>query len=415
MKKIVIIVFLFILQISLHADQISENEFKKISLSNNIDVTFFENFRSPIIVVNITFHIKNTNEPLNKMGINRIIAENLINEDMHKKFIKCGARYTIKNTNNGIEIHATLNPKQLKNFFLLIYDIASNSIHLSNFDMLKKDIQIHEKLCTIYKSNDIIDNVFSCINTRNIYNDSAFNSIEKKDVETFFDNNFPYCHISIVLCGAVGYKSLLKILQSSISNLPIRDEKPVYIKQNSHIIRSILLENKYTINSARYVYTVIHENKKSLQIFWEIFRHEMFRILRKANKIAYKCVITFIPTQKDNVYMVSIFPKKDIAIDHLKNAYFYLTHRMSHVPITPERASEIAEISAMEKQLLFSNLNYVCSVLQKSYMNEIDIDSVINMSKEIKNIDPTILKSIANKVFSNSLLTEVKTQFNLGI
>lgn len=414
LKKLISIVILFFFQISSFASTISEADFKKITLSNNINVSFYENFRSPAVVVNVTFHIRKFEEQLNKYAIREIIAANLVDEKIHNKLLQIGAEYKVSVSNFGIEFFARVNSENLKELFLLIYEIASKeNINIIQLDAFKSALKIKEKISAIFKLRAVQDNVFSLFDKKWPYDETSLNLTTEYDVIDFM-NHIRNCHISIAVCGAVGYKNLLKILQSSVSNLSFREKKTEYKEKITPPKCKIHIENKYTNNSILYFYYLPNINKKDLQIFWAIVQSEIFKFMMKANK----SIQTYYINQSSNIdglYSLVLIPKSDISIERVKELYKAFTNRMCNISLSSERISEIAQQIEVDNNIELSDLDNICALLVEAYNGSIDLLTQINIANEITNISPEKIKSIANSVFNNESVIEVKTQFNLGM
>lgn len=414
LKKLVSIVILFFFQISSFASTISETDFKKITLSNNINVLFYENFRSPAVVVNVTFHIRKLEKQLNKYAIREIIAANLVDEKIHNKLMQIGAEYKVSVSNFGIEFFARVNSENLKELFLLIYEIASKeSINIIQLDAFKSALKIKEKISAIFKLRAVQDNVFSLFDKKWSYDETSLNSTTEYDVIDFM-NNIRNCHISIAVCGGVGHKNLLKILQSSVSNLSFREKKTEYKEKITPPKCKIHIENKYTNNSIQYVYYLPNINKKDLQIFWAIVQNEIFKFMVKANKSIQTYYINQFPNI-DGLYILVLIPKSDISMERVKELYKAFTNRMCNISLSSERISEIAQQIEVNNNIELSDLDNICALLVEAYNGSIDLLTQINIANEITNISPEKIKSIANSVFNNESVIEVKTQFNLGM
>lgn len=406
----------FVFQFALCANNATETDFKEIALSNNINVLLHEDFRSPIVVVEVTFHVREIDEPLNKYALREIISANLVDAAMHNKLSQIGAEYYVCASDFGIEFYARVNSEHLKELFLLICEIAAReNIKIQHIDITKTALMIEEQLAEIYKVRAASDNVFSLFDRKWPYDKRALSSVTETDVMDFINDRVRNCHISIIVCGAVGYKSLLKILQSSVSNLSSRETKPEYKDKIQPVNCEISIKDKYISNGVQYVYYTPSISKKDLQVFWEIVHKEIFRFLSKTSKVIRGYHVNRVPRMLGNLYIVTLLPKSDVSIEEVKKLYQSFTQRMCNVSLTPERISEIAQITDTENKIKLSDLENICSLISEGYVGSIDLATAINLSTEISKTPPEKIKSIASSIFGSGPAVTVKMQFSTGM
>lgn len=409
-KNLICLIILMTSEYTCCDDSFSEKKVKEFTLRNGINVILHEDFRMPIVLVGVIFHVGSVDAPIDKSGITEIVAANLINKKTHNSFIKSGISFETTAFCEYTEIFAKMNPKKIKEFFNQICFLFSD-IHVENLDMYKKQMIIENKLNNCSLNNALADNIFSNIDSRNILNESSLLSITNDDVISFYAEKFQTCKVTIIVVGSVDYRNLIKTLRASISNISDRKQK-IITKNNNRKYRDILLESKYTRNSARYIYSLpSYENKKLEEVFLSVLHDEVFRFFCKNHSLLSYYNMENVFNRGDGVWLFSLFPKKDISINELQKFYNVFIKKMITIPLEPKRLSRIAALKKMETQILFSNLFAVYQNVKNAYMRKLDLTSIYTISDDIKQSDSEMIRSFAEKFFHKDLFSTVITRF----
>lgn len=409
-KELTCILSLLVFQNINCEDHFSEKKIKEFSLRNGINIMLHEDFRTPIVLVGVIFHVGSIDAPLDKIGITELVAANLIDKKMHDSFMKYGISYEVSTFGEYTEVIAKMNPKKIDKFFNKISKMLSR-IRVENLDMYKKQMAIENRLNNCFLNNALMDNVFSNIDSRNISNESSLSSIDESDVSDFYEDKFKPCKVSIIVVGSVGYKNLIKTLRSSISNIEDRTQT-INHKKNHRVLESISLESKYMENSMRYAYSIpSSENNKIENVFFDILNHEAFRFFCKSHSLLSCYTIENIFNYEDRVWLFSMFPKKDVSLDKLQKLYKVFVNKMAMLPLDSHRLSSIAALDKMRTQVLFSNLSCVYDKIKNAYMRGIDLTHIYTISDDIKKADPKAIRSFAKKFFHKDLISTITTRF----
>ncbi len=409
-KNLICLIMLMTSQRIYCDDSFSGKKIKEFTLRNGINVILHEDFRMPVVLVGVIFHVESVDAPIDKSGITAIIAANLINKKTHNSFIKSGISYETSAFSEYTEIFAKMNPSKIKEFFNQICSSFSD-IQIENLNVYKKQMIIENKLSKYFLNSALVDNIFSNIDSKNIFNESSLLSINSDDVISFYNDNFQTCKVSIIVVGSVDYRNLIKNLRASISNISDRKQK-IITKNSDRKYRDILLESKYIRNSIRYIYSLPScESKKLEEVFLSVLHDEVFRFFCKNHSLLLYYNKENIFSRGDSVWLFSLFPKKDISINELQKFYNVFVKKMITIPLEHKRLSRIAALKKMETQFLISNLFAVYQNIKNAYMRKLDLASIYTVSDDIEQSDPEMIRSFAGKFFHKNLVSTVITRF----
>jgi predicted Zn-dependent peptidase len=306
-----------------------------------------------------------------------------------------------------------MNPRSMQDFFSIMCGIMQNNINVKNLETYKKRAIIENKLAGYLKKNVVKENILSCINRKMIFNAGTLLSINENDVRSFFHEKYRNCPMTIIVCGAVGYKNLIKSLQISISNMPDRKARAVDKLRNIDY-REIAIANKYIANSVMYGYFVPREENHLFgSVFAEVMKAEIFRFLCRSRSMLHKFYMEDVFNCNDIVHMVSLYPKNDISIDQVQRIYNTFVKRLSLMGIEPERLSEIATFVKLKCSVCFSDLYQVYDCIKNAYLAGQDINFLHTLPDIIKTTNPDHVKSFADKILRHNLIIKMITRFKL--
>jgi hypothetical protein len=387
---------------------------RELVLNNRINAFLYEDFRMPIVIVEIIFDTGSFHDPVNKQGISNIIAENIVSSRLHRQLQALGISCYANATGEYTKIIAEMHPKRVKNFFSTIYRNISR-FSIENLEILKKQMIIDRKLSS-YNSEDYIANViFAHVNLKNanttnlIFNEQSLSSISKNDVRRFFNKNYKNAHLSVIVSGAIGYKNFVKVLQSTFGNLASRRAISFNHYKNC-IFKDVRIENKHLQRSARYFY-VIHQNSGFLDAFFSVFDYEMFKFFKKANPIISDYYMQDIINHGDCVREICLIPKRDISLKKMQEIYEIFVKRMCKKHFSSDFLASCALTEKYSGQFLFCDLHNVCSHIKNSYLSDKNVNSIYEIENDIQNIDQNSIKTLSQKILQQNLVLKITTQY----
>ncbi|MDR1551446.1 MAG: hypothetical protein LBS14_02095 [Holosporaceae bacterium] len=381
----------------------AENKLKRCILSNGIDVLLHEDFRTPIVIVGIILHTGTFDVPLGQSGITYLISKNLISRSIYNQLRELGISWNVNVHERHTEIVAKMNPKHIDKFFQII---CNNRYLPRDLEILKKKVVIRQKLAHSgfedAVSNEIFANIrYENANVEEIFNEKRCLTISSDDVKAYFDQHYLTCHMSLIVCGAVGYKNLIKTLQSTICNLPRRLPIPPGSACINTIPKEVDILSKFIARSLQYFYRVPKEDLAYAQTFFYALSHRIFNYLEKSMAVISGYAISYVISNGDGVYQVALYPKLDVSLENLQQAYSVFVDRECKIPL--ESLPEIMREKNAFMQIWLADLNKVYSHIKENYLDGIDCE--IDMSS------PKQFNSLIEKILKNNLILKVKTQY----
>jgi hypothetical protein len=382
----------------------NEKKVKKCVLSNGVDVILYEDFSMPAVIVGIIFHTGSFDAPKHQKMITSLIAQNFISDITHTRLLNSGISYKVNVHGFYTEIVAVMNPKHINKFFQTICD---NEFIVKNFDLLKKRQLICEQLARSCHQNDISDKISTEIRYKNsdinnVFNESAFFSIKLQDVENYFERYYKKCHLSVVVSGAVGYKNLIKVMQSSVCNLPPRDSVSNDLCENN-MSKDVCIENKYVGRSVRYFYKISKEDLAAENSFFSVLNNELFGFFKKSGAaISDYCIVDEI-NSGDCVRQIVFYPKPDVSLEDFQRAYKIFTDRICAREITSDVFEKVKLTKSYLQQFLRTDLYSVYAKIKNDHLKKIDEETEIVDSKQFN--------SFCDKFFKQNLILKIITKY----
>jgi predicted Zn-dependent peptidase len=382
-----------------------ESGLRKCVLSNGVDVILHENFRMPVVVVGIIFHVGYFHAPISKQGVNDLVAANLIDQKSRMKLSDVGVLYEINSYGAHTEILAMMAPKHLKRFFQII---SESSFSVKNLETLKKQMCVNNKLARYCFEDAVHNEIFSNIKYKNsnfggaVFNEQALSAVSSADVKDFFEEHYKKCHLSVVICGAVGHKNLIKILQSTVCNLPPR-RKVSHDRCLDRIPKNITIESKYAGRSVRYFYKISKEDVPLFEAFSKILNYELFRFFEKTNKIIFDYKNHNIATNGDCICGIVFYPKSDVSLSDFQRAYEIFVHRLCGQEFSEDDLEKARRYADYSRQFLLGDLYDVYRRVKNDYLNGLNSETEIHNSKQFN--------SFAEKLFRQNLTLQIITRY----
>ncbi|MDR2781152.1 MAG: hypothetical protein LBB21_01670 [Holosporaceae bacterium] len=371
----------------------SEKKTQKCVLSNGVNVVLYEDFRMPVVIVGLIFHTGSFDAPDHQKNITSIIAENFIDEITHKKMLDLGISYDVNVSGRYTEVIAKMNPKYITKFLQIM---CENEFSLKNFNVLKKQLVINGNLAHNCHQNTVYNKVLTEIRYKNFSVDEVFNeeklaSITFDDVIKYFEKHYKRCHMSIVVSGAIGYKNLIKVLQSTICNRPPSEfvSNDVCLNQ---IFKEIYIENKYVSRSVRYFYKISSEDMPLERAFFRIFDSELLDFFKKSNAMISDYSCFNIISNGYCIRQIIFYPKPDVSLVDFQKAYDIFVDRICRREIAPDTLKKIKLLDSYAQQFLSSDLRAVYLKIRDNYLNGLDEKIDICDTKQFNLFGERILK-----------------------
>jgi predicted Zn-dependent peptidase len=302
------------------------------------------------------------------------------------------------------ELLAVINPQHIKSFFQIV---SENDFSVDNLEVIKKQMIVNSRLIhSCFQnafSNEISANIkYKNLNIDNVMNEKVFLSISKDDVEKYFEQHYEKCHMSIVVVGAIGHKSLIKSFQSTLCALGARQPLMPGGHCTNQIFKHIHMENKYVVPLVQYFYKIPGEDLASADSFFQIFNHEAFKFFEKTNSmiLGYKCLE--VVTDGDRVQQVILLPKFNVSLVDLQKAYDVFVDRICKQEISAAVLAKIKLISGYAEQFLSSDLPSTYSKIKNNYLSRLDARTAIN--------SPSLFNSLGEKILKRNLILKITTR-----
>ncbi|MDR2107204.1 MAG: hypothetical protein LBO73_01630 [Holosporaceae bacterium] len=354
---------------------------QKCILSNGADVVLQEDFRMPTLVIaGIIFHTGSLNVPADKRGITDLIAENLIDENVFLRLRNRGIICKTRVFENHTEILAEMNPENLEFFF---QTVCENCFSVTDLEILKKQKIIEAKVKRISFEDAVADEISSRISfgnrrAENVFNEKALLSVSRDDMKKYAEY-LNKSHISVIVCGAVGYKNLIKVMQSTVCNLPSGHKvPPLRPFLTDKISAEITLENSRLNRSVQYIYAIARENMPAAESFFCIFDLEAFRFFEKTNDAIHNF---HNYASNDGSYRKIVFyPKQDVSTDEFQKMYELFINRICKRGIAKKVISKAAVLKSTASSA--SDLYDLYLKTRNNHLNEVQEETEINNSKQ---------------------------------
>ncbi|MDR1361881.1 MAG: hypothetical protein LBJ16_01540 [Holosporaceae bacterium] len=390
-------------------------ELPKCTLSNDVNVVLHEDFKMNCLLIGVVLHVGNQDVPPNKFGIIDIIAHNIIPAKMHDALRRLGITYEVCTGDFCVQILANINPKRTKDFLDIIYSCLVG-ISVENLESYRKYAATLQQLMTCVAANALDYNIVAGVKFANRYPRSFFSekymdAISAQEVENFYRTHFQACPISIIACGAIGFKGLIKMLRgSSFSKLSKRRKYVVPDLQKLGSYRDITLENKHMRNGIIYGYLLdAEENKQFGNVFNKLLAHEMFKHFKKTYPLIMGYEVTDAGISNGRLKLVKLYPRSDVPLASLENAYRLFEKKACSVEYAPEFFSKIAYEQSVTRRIFLTNLQEAYAAILKACLRG---ENIAN-SEATKNsqANPTEIKKFLGKVFNKEKIFKITTKF----
>jgi hypothetical protein len=390
---------------STYGDSLPNIDNKKCILTNGIEIVLQEDFRTPMVLIGLIYHTGTHDAPLRKQGIPAIIAANFISEKTHKELLNLGIFYEVNVKGRYTEILARMNPKDIKKFFQII---CRNDFSLINWEVLKKQIIIDQRLAHVC-FEDAVENKISAhikyngININNVFNKKIMSSISCADIKEYYIQHYEKCHLSLLVNGAITYKDLVKILQSTLETLPSRPQAAVGSMCSNQFFKEIYIQSKHIGRSIRYFYKISAADLTLAEAFFRVFYYKLFDFFEKANQLIFDYTIFNVISNGDKIWQVVLYPKSDVSLADLQIAYNVFTDSLCRQKIPPKKFSMIQMWSNFADQFLRSDMDEVYEKMKNDYFNEGCTKTEISNS--------TIFNALGEKFLKSSLILKIITSY----
>ncbi|MDR0555632.1 MAG: hypothetical protein LBG20_01300 [Holosporaceae bacterium] len=405
MIRALVIVLLLFFQISFGepSRKSAETRVKKCVLSNGVNMVLHENFRMPVVIVGMILHTGYFNTPRSKQGITDLIEENFISPITHLQLQELGISCTVHVDGSYTEIFAIMNPKHLKNFFQII---EGNEFAPRNLDILKKHIITKKKLihsCFLDAiSNEITANIgYKTANVDGIFNEKIFSTISEKDLREYFDQHYKTSRISLVVVGAIGYKNLIKVLQSTVCSWS-SGESPLGDLCTNTITREIKIRSKYVGRTLLYLYKIPWDDLPQADAFFDLLDLQVFRYLQKAYPVVASYASLNVISNGDCIYQVILRPKSDVSMDELQQKWEILIDRVSRQEMNSEFFETGQQWKRNSQQIMYTDWWLIYQKIKYNLLNRIETEVEINSSKQFN--------SLGEKILKNSMILKIDVQ-----
>ncbi|GHU13063.1 hypothetical protein FACS189449_07900 [Alphaproteobacteria bacterium] len=406
---------LFISNFSALADRKdAEAKIVRCTLKNGIEVALYCDFKMEEIVVGVVFHVGRIDAPVDQAAMTGVISDNIISTKLHEQFQDLGIHYKTYADDFSTQIVASMHLESLEDFFSLLSKSLSG-ISVENLDAYKKQMvaeyKLHSYCYDDVTGNHIRANVrFSDGNTLPISTEQSISSIRESDVKLFYKNNFINCPVTIIVSGAVGHKSLRKMLRNSFSYLPTRRVR-TYREPQKIEFRDILIENKYMGNSITHGYVLSAEEKLKFGTTLDyILQHEMQKFFCGV----YPVCNFRIGTSVGNggcLKLISMYPKQDISLKALNDSYGAFVRKMSTMEVTSDSLNKIAERENTAINFISMDLRDMYNIILDAFMNNRNVNYLYSIADDIKAVNAKEFRAFVEKMFRQNSIFKITTKF----
>ena len=422
MKKFLSALFLFFFttEIGFCNQEVSRKFVKESVLSNGVKVFLREDFRTPIAIVSFIIPIGLLDVPLGENATLILAAGGLIGKKTRSRIEASNASCDISVHRSYIKITATMDPDYVREFLELVCeDIGSGIAVAEDLDSAKKRMILKRKLEKIHGAGVVYESVFPNIkvrgkNTENVLmTEEIINSVTEDKCRNFYNNYLRTCPMTVVVIGAVGYKSLIKSLQATVSKLPKRKEIPFASYEfETQCEKTVSVSSKFARDSIGYVYKIpAGTNMNFLNIYFSIF-FERLRKFLQFNSYPILAGYSVDDFQAgDLCRLLYLSPKGDVSFDELKLGYELLLRSMSKEKVTPEELNKIAEQTDLINKIDLVNLYSILDDICVAYMYGYDPNNMYSLAAEIKKVDPESISKFTNETLLPNLIMKVVSKY----
>ncbi|MDR2681694.1 MAG: hypothetical protein LBB29_01445 [Holosporaceae bacterium] len=414
-KRIVCLILLLLLQNSF-AKNDNEKKIKECALQNGIKVVLHEDFKMPLVMIGIIFHVGEADEPTDKFGMIDLVKKEFVNSELYDKFFDLGIECHMNSGYFYTQLLASMNPKSARDFFAHLSK-AIPEIFPEDLEIYKKQLLLEYKLSSYCFSDAFSNNIAANVRLSNgnslpMFQEKSLNSVTESDLKLFYKNNFRDCPITVIVSGAIGYKSLLKILHDSLSNLPPRRARPPF-SLAKHEYRDVSLENKFTGNSVSYAYALSPEDNLKFGSFFDYtLQHEIEKYFNGIYKIAH-CSVGDLLRNDRCVKLISLSQISTISLETLNSIYRAFLKKISTSGVSLESLEKIAERKRVSDRIIFVDLEDMCYAMLCECLCNRDVNGIYTAADDLKTINPKEFRSFLEKIFQQNALFRITTKFKL--
>ncbi|GHT91298.1 hypothetical protein FACS1894122_03470 [Alphaproteobacteria bacterium] len=413
MIKKIVALLLVLSQISTSSAKETAGKIVKCTLKNGIEVALYCDFKMEEVVVGVVFHVGRVDAPVDKAAMTEVICANIINAKLCRQFQDLGIRYETCADGFSTQIVAHMHPESLSDFFSLLSK-SLGRIAVENLDIYKKQMVSEYKLRS-YCCYDAIANhamanvVFSDGKTLPVLSEQSINSITESDVKLFYKNNFIDCPVTIIVSGAVGHKSLRKMLRDSFSYLPTRRAMTYRALQKIEH-RDIFIENEQMGNSIRYGYILSpEENLKFGEILDEILQHEMQKFFCGTYPL---CDFRISAPEGNGgcLKLIYLHPKQDVSLKMLGDSYGAFVRKISTMEITADSIKKIAERKNIANSFISVDLRDMYEVILDAFINNRDVNYIYSIANDITAVNAKEFRTFIEKMLRQNSIFKITTK-----
>jgi predicted Zn-dependent peptidase len=394
----------------------NEKKVQECILQNGVRVVLHEDFKMPMVVIGIVFHLGKAEAPPNKFGMIDLIEKKLINSELHDVFYDLGINYCTSSDYFCTKIVASMNPESARDFFIQMCKVMLE-ISVEDLEICKKQLVLEYKLSSYCGQDALANNIaanvqFSNGNTLPMFQEQELNSITESDVKLFYKNNFRYCPVTVIVSGAIGYKSLLKMLHNSFSNLPRRRARSS-IPLATSSLKDVLLENKFMGNAIIYAYALSpDENMKFGNFFDHILLHEMKKYFNGIYKIA-NCSLDDIGQNGWSIKLITLERRSTVSLEGLSDIYRAFIKRICALGISPESLKKVAARKRVYDCITFANLGDAYHSMLYECLANRDINGTYFSADGLEAINLKEFRAFVENFFQQNALFKIMTKFKL--
>ena len=422
MKKFLSVLFslFFITEISFCNQEVSRKFVKESVLSNGVKVFIREDFRTPIAIVSFIIPIGLMDVPLGENATLILASGGLISKKTQKKFEAENCSCDISAHRSYIKITATMDPDYIDEFLQsACEDIGSGIGAAEDLANTKKRMILKKKLEKIHGAGVVFESVFPNIkvrgkNTENVLlTEEIINSVTEDKCKKFYADYLRPSPMAVIVVGAVGYKSLIKSLQNTVSRLPKRKERPFSpCEFETSCEKTVSVSSKFARDSIGYVYKIpAGTNMNFLNVYFSIFFDRLTKFLQTNSYPILAGYSTDDFQAGDLCRLLYLSPKRDVSFEELKLGYELLLRSMSREKVTPEELTKISERISQETKIDLVNLYSILEDVRIAYLFGYDPNNSYSLATEIKKADPELISKFTNESFIPNLIMKIVSKY----
>lgn len=384
---------------------------QKCKLNNGIEVILCEDFKSPVVLVGIIWHVGALDNPVNQYGITNIISNNILSEKSLEAMYCIGAMCTTHLSDTDTSIVAEVSSKKIKQFFDIVVSDTCK-IDIRNLDVYKKHLILCDKMHRYRYSNcvplEIITGIQDHYPKNNIvFNEKELMSITKQQVCDFFHKHYNDAPISIVVIGAIGRKQLMKILHLTMGSLPQRAIKPHKNCVKTNIKKNVTIENQFMHYSLSDVIRVsMPKNTKKFNSLLWFFYHEMHKFFTDISESAGDVSLSQSRVGNEAFLKIHFLLGPYYSIAKVISEYSVFTKRFYTTQYTAEYLKTLANIAAQNYKLTFSDSSAAYNMIKELLVsnNGEDVYNIFPTLEDLQSISPEDLQQFYNDIRSGTFL-----------